>query len=480
MSRATNLRSAPTENCASICAKGVPSPIVDTFFQYQAAADSGLPEQTCRVVFQDNFVELRSPLSPHIDDMLWIVQSGPSPVSLVRRGAAATQLFAEVSSPNSQSDLSAGNGGDEPMAGPSSFDSNGSPAKSSSQRFLEAISEKISSPTRIQIRWQDTLALNVATQWTYTLTVAVVKICKVGTQNEMVAVRSVTRRVYGQPTKAMFRDKEQRAEDQIDFPNMYFNIDDFDDAFGNIQLCEGYGFAVLLTAGNTTNSTATIFRGLLSYQVIMERVMKRAAVVKSNPSADRKEFIPLLGPERRGKAEIACWISDTELTAGSSNSSMTGNGAGGKSPVQEGGGLFSRLMAKASSIGKGNQSAVTLVGNETLQCCLTFVSVNLFHVFSVLASREPVAAHQWLFMPSSRDELDGILAAQAEREARQGALLQNGGVAGAAKSGAAGSASSSTPVASPTAPTPQTTPPTEDSSGPGGLFRSLKSKFGKN
>jgi hypothetical protein len=476
MSRATNLRN-PVENCATIASKGVPQPIVDTFFQYHAAADSGMPEQTCRVVFQDNFVELRSPLTPHIDDMLWIVRSGPQPVSLVRRGAAAMQLFADEN--GDAPPQSSGSVGDDP---PSFESTNNTPAKSSSQRFLSAISEKISSAPP-QIRWQDTLALNVATQWVYTLTVAVVKICRVGAQNEMVAVRSVTRRVYGQPTKAMFREKEQRAEDQIDFPNMYFNIDDFDEAFGNIQLCDGYGFAVLLTAGNTANSTATIFRGLLSYQVIMDRVAKRAALVKSTPTADRKEFIPLLGPERRGKAEIACWISDAELQAAPASSSAhsTKSQQPQTAEKEESGGFFSRLVAKAASIAKNSgagKSGQALTGNETLQCCLTFVSVNLFHVFSVLASREPAVQRQWLYTPQSRVELDQILAAQAEREAKNLPQSSLGGVSTNSPSSSTGS--SPTTAAPPqqirSAPQPQQP---AGNSAPSGLLRSLRSKFDK-
>ena len=77
---------------------------------------------------------------------------------------------------------------------------------------------------------------------------------------------------------------------------------------------------------------------------------------------NNKVFVPLVGPERRGRAEIALCIADADLE------------------------IMSRAHTEDfksnSSIAKifgGQRSPSTVLGNEALQCCLTYVSVDIQH-----------------------------------------------------------------------------------------------------
>ena len=436
------------------------------------------------------------------------------------------------------------------------------------------ISELVGLPP---IAWRETLALNIITQWTYTLTIAVVKLvtAKVPApttggggessasspltstaspppqqqqstmvvNKELVVVRHISKRVYAQPTKAMFHSKEHRGEsgDTMDYPNVYFNIDDFEDEslFRDIKLCEGYTFAVLLTAGASRNSNATIFRGALSYEVVMERIKRNAErsggksipIAPAHPSlggggnsnasfggaksgasfvlgteyilkgsgekggggkggvddygkggggllADSytpKMFIPLVGPERKGKAELAVSISETEImlsqmnsqnnsfqghtdvssSSASSSRASAGTGASNTAFRDEGhiarpsassladkekekdgaGGIFGRLINKvktkvdgmdgSSAAGSGEaasssaagfqQQQPVLQGNEAIQCCLTFVSVHAQHVMDVLMSATHERPRQWLSYYDTPEDLTRALASGASR-----------------------------------------------------------------
>lgn len=381
------------ETAASVVSSGVADPVVKLFESYQNSLSSGLPDDASRVAFEDAFIAPSSPVAQHIDDMAWLVTPTlHESVTLVRRPQLQDRLGREAS-------------------------------------------------LHRAVRWPETLALNIVTQWHYTLTVAVIKVVKIDGHNHMVAVRRSVKRVYGTPTKAIFRHKEGRAEDTIDYPYIYFNVDDFEDTFGDIQLADGYGFAVLLTAGDSTDSNAAIFRGMLMYDVLMQRIIGKFKANKRVPTHEQREFIPLMGPRKEGRAEVAVCISEADIlasqnsqgmfspegptsTSPSSPATLRGSTRNSNDAEKNNKSFLAKktggLLDKVTSAFSGPKPICEVVGDEILQCCLTFVSVDVNHVLVVLASREPIR-RQWLHVPESRDELDRLLEHQRDLEEREAA-----------------------------------------------------------
>ena len=473
---------------------GVPDAIIQTQQLYfdalsadAASEEPGSIEDACRNTFAMFFAAPTSPLSPHIDDMLWYVRTpqrardAEAQVFLQRRGLETDLMLQQA----------------EEEAGISNQSFAASVSSSFRARMnsgnLEESPAKGNLPGgRITgIRWRETLALNIATQWVYTLSVSVVRILKVNGVTQPVVIRDVTKRVYASPAKAMFQDKEQRAGDFIDYPNLYFNIDDFEDVFGGIQLCEGYAFAVLLTAGASSDSNATVFRGLLMYDAIMNRVIKGVQAKGVLPTADNKEFIPLLGPEKKGKAEIAVCISDADVYSFSDPAAQTkaSTMAGSDTRASSGGG---GILKSLTSVFSSKSQAPTLSGGETLQCFLTHVSVNVHHVTSVLCANAPLK-HQWLYVPSSRKELDAIICHEDNQRddqspkrnpSAEGTVASQSGGASPQESPSANEAKTADPTASsaPGSPAGSSTAGSErrKSGGPKALFQSLKTRLSGN
>jgi hypothetical protein len=419
---------------------GVASPLVEVSIQYQAALDSGLPDVSSRLVFQDHFLEAKSALTSYTDDLVWVVRgtrasSLHTHVSLIRRGSADAACLLEEAQKeednlggSSSSSMMEPSGDSDNFVSPQRASSDHFAAEESgSQRLFRMLSDSVTPLSNRKRRippilWPETLALNLVTQWKFTLTVAVTRFCDVNGRTEMVAVRKEVHQVFGQPTKTVFSsDKDARGEsgDTLDYPNIYFNVENFDQgAFRDIQLSEGYNLAVLLTAGDTTDSSTSLFRGVLSYDVIMGRVLRKSNESQTIPTEENKEFIPLLGPERKGKAEIALSISDADLQQLSFCSPTQKPPA---SPSVGGEGLFSSLKKALSSDKKqnGRLTKGTLRGDEILQCCLTFVSVSMPHICHILTSTERANSRQWLYVPETRKELDTLLEASWTSNADQ-------------------------------------------------------------
>lgn len=485
--------SSPTLSPRSAIRQGVPKPIVETQRQYFEAlfADAtgespGATEESCKNIFAAYFAAPQSHLSGHIDDMLWFVRTSHrardadgAPVFLQRRGPSADELIQQAEE----------EAGSSSPAG--SFSERMSQRFNASNQYLRGDSQRSFSQEGYKgsgIRWRETLALNLATQWVYTLSVSVVRRLKVNGVRQPVIVRNVKRRVYASPFKAKFQSKEMRSDDTIDYPNLYFNVDDFEDCFGGIQLCEGYAYAVLLTAGETESSDATVFRGVLNYEVIMDRVMKGVKEKGKLPTPEHKEFIPLLGPERKGKAEIAVCVNEAELSFANperqSASTPSNASPAAGSPSSEKSGFFKSLQKVFSP-----KVQPTLTGHETLQCYLTHVSVVASHVTSVLCSQAPPKT-PWLYQPATRKELDDILChpdnqVDESDESPSGVSSPTSAsaaspVGGTNPSGGTSFANANAGLTSPTAerssrvlPMDQSPPPTEKP----GLFASLKKKL---
>ncbi|KAJ9443827.1 hypothetical protein DIPPA_01730 [Diplonema papillatum] len=203
-----------------------------------------------------------------------------------------------------------------------------------------------------RIDWRATLFTNIITQWEYSLTVAVCR-SHVRGRKDLVALNWVRRRVYAQPSSVDSLEKD--GEFHVTFPNVFFTVDDFAEAFGDMRLEEGQGWCVELVAINGERRIP-VFRGAVPFEKMIRRfdsVTKPASFFPSYPKKEA-EVIDMKGPGGRGSAQAAVFCHDA---------------------------------------GKGAFS---------LHCCLTHVSATWIDLAYCL---ENPAAKAWLHIPTE-DELE--------------------------------------------------------------------------
>jgi hypothetical protein len=299
------------------------------------------------------------------------------------------------------------------------------------------------------------LALNITSQWTFTLTVAVVRAMRLSEftggdpdKHVMVAVRHRKRRIFASPHKSAVRDREdhQAAATHPDdghqttsYPYLHFNLDDFEGEFGTTKIAPGYHFAVLLTAGESHDHRAAIFRGVVSYKDVMQHLKKKkyrppfssgvestitgssgglgntslSSASSGGGANDGLCFVPLAA--RAGRSEMAVTVAEADRKPAPTRSV--------KSRVF---GLFSSSTSDASGNGGGGSGASdSLDGNETLECALTHLSLHIGHVMSVItrgaatttATENCTPDRPWLLVPETRDQLSEWLVRDSEDRA---------------------------------------------------------------
>ena len=161
------------------------------------------------------------------------------------------------------------------------------------------------------VDWRATLYLNIITQWSYELTVGVCR-SHVDGRRDLVALSWVTRRVYAQPSSPDPLDKNGRH--QYTFPNVFFTVDDFEEAFGGIVLEEGHGWCVQLTA-NSGGRTIPVFRGAVPHQKMIKMFNATAkGILPVFKSKD--EIISMKGPGGRGSAKASVSLDDKKEGSG--------------------------------------------------------------------------------------------------------------------------------------------------------------------
>lgn len=274
------------------------------------------------------------------------------------------------------------------------------------------------------VNWFATIGLNVACQWTYTLTVAVVRVVRLrefGRRPQMAVVRQVVKRVFADPYKSEFREKGQSAGTdnagcRTDFPVVHFNIDDFETEFSNIKLAPGYHLAVLLVPGESQDSQAAVFRGIVGYDDVM-KVMQRKFRHPKPGAPPAPVFIPLQASS--GRSEIAVTVAEHDLRPSPQNEAPSGGALGALKSISM---KVVRAMQPAP-----DETALpcALDGEEVLECQLTHLSVHVGHLLTVLLSRGGVtgqaahadsetegreAARPWCIFPADPAELDRWLA----------------------------------------------------------------------
>jgi hypothetical protein len=309
--------------------------------------------------------------------------------------------------------------------------------------------------------WFPTLALNLLTQWPYHLTVAVVRVLRceaLGPNPQMVAVRHVQRRVYAAldppdrhhsqfgaasfvcaatAARVAAAHREGRDGTQIDYPDVHFRVDDFEDAFGDLRLAPTYRLAVLLVAGGSPivdDAAPVVFRGVVGYSALAQKLREHerrttGGGVSANASMASRSFfdapsslsstaggmgiggggtvvVPLRASS--GRAELAVTLSDADRLVRASSTDLSGSfsarqdsttGLGSTLRGLLGGGKSTsssaNLAASSGSPSPGQLASAAssapppLRGDEVLQCALTSISVHAAHVASTLMTGTP-------------------------------------------------------------------------------------------
>jgi hypothetical protein len=121
-----------------------------------------------------------------------------------------------------------------------------------------------------------------------------------------------SKRVYASPSK---RDLQSKGtEETITYPNIYFTIDDFDDAFAEMIVKENEMVCVELVARDD-QLRKVLFLGSISYSSLKKVYDSRASTSskivdkmmfgKYSGGGKRVEFVRMKGPNGKGYAEMA-------------------------------------------------------------------------------------------------------------------------------------------------------------------------------
>ncbi|XP_077977338.1 uncharacterized protein KIAA0930 homolog [Glandiceps talaboti] len=160
------------------------------------------------------------------------------------------------------------------------------------------------------IDWEESVYLNlILQQFEYTLTCAICR--KPG--KDIHVLKKHSQQVYASPSKRRMDSKGEVAE--LAYPNIYFIIDNFDEAFSDMIIEEGQMVCVELVAQEKHGTfQGVIFLGSVKYEALRRvyegrasmasRVAQRMSLGKYT-GRGRMEFIRMRGPEGKGHAEMA-------------------------------------------------------------------------------------------------------------------------------------------------------------------------------
>eukprot|EP01060_Flectonema_neradi_P033853 TRINITY_DN5789_c1_g2_i1.p1 TRINITY_DN5789_c1_g2~~TRINITY_DN5789_c1_g2_i1.p1 ORF type:complete len:452 (+),score=84.67 TRINITY_DN5789_c1_g2_i1:38-1393(+) len=201
-----------------------------------------------------------------------------------------------------------------PTSPPQSPLSPSSPTNSIESTFIRRRTnpESFPVPRSIEVDWRATIFLNLITQWEYILTVAVCRSHAEG-RKDLVALKWSTRRVYAQPSNNNnCTQKKKKHAFQNTWPHIFFSVDDFQEAFGDIRMGEGYCWCVELVAVSKKSDRIPVFRGVVPYDKMVRGFAATSSANKKNASflsrkEDKTQIISMRGPEGRGnaKAEVS-------------------------------------------------------------------------------------------------------------------------------------------------------------------------------
>lgn len=169
-------------------------------------------------------------------------------------------------------------------------------------------SKKLPCLTDLNYDWEETVYLNlILHEFEYILTCA---ICTQASVKDLEILKKHSKRVYASPSK---RDLESKGtEEVITYPNIYFMIDDFDEAFNEMVVKEGEMVCVELVA-NDGLTQKVLFIGSVKYEALKKVYDARASTGSKlvqrmslgNFAQKRVEFVKMRGPGAKGYAQMA-------------------------------------------------------------------------------------------------------------------------------------------------------------------------------
>jgi len=158
------------------------------------------------------------------------------------------------------------------------------------------------------INWEETVYLNtIMHHFRYRLSIA---ICTKGSQQAKLQILSrVNKKVYASPSKRRMDSKS--GETIFTYPLIYFAVDDFEESFKTLTIEQGQQICVQLSAFDTkTNKKCTLFQGGVMYDALRELFDWRKNSWSRIWKSDDLEFLPLIGPRGKGKAQVAVGIAE--------------------------------------------------------------------------------------------------------------------------------------------------------------------------
>eukprot|EP01063_Lacrimia_lanifica_P022562 TRINITY_DN30105_c0_g1_i1.p1 TRINITY_DN30105_c0_g1~~TRINITY_DN30105_c0_g1_i1.p1 ORF type:complete len:696 (+),score=202.84 TRINITY_DN30105_c0_g1_i1:46-2088(+) len=238
---------------------------------------------------------------------------------------------------------------------------------------------------RPDVDWERTLYLNIIVNWHFELTVAVV-------DNETQhPLEWVTRRVYASPEQAVLRRdgdlKDIKYEKQ--YPNLYFNIEDWSDAFGDMRLSKGQHWAMEVSALASDKRRVHIVKGKLPYENVAKKFHVTAGAAKVGHSVK----IPINTSEQDRCGEITVNVAPEEK-------------AEEQDPVVGEKHAHNTIMRLASKVKKrvdgtfvkGRVAATTA---PTLQCYLNFVSGDQGYLIENIKRLKSGSDDHWIKIPTA-------------------------------------------------------------------------------
>lgn len=155
--------------------------------------------------------------------------------------------------------------------------------------------------TDLNYDWEETVYLNlILHEFEYTLTCA---ICKQEGVKNLEILKRHSKRVFASPSK---RDLSSKGtEETMTYPNIYFTIDDFDEAFNEMIVKENEMVCVELVA-NDGRIRKVLFLGSIKYESLKKvydarasatlKVVQKMTLGFNTFSEKRVEFVKMKGP----------------------------------------------------------------------------------------------------------------------------------------------------------------------------------------
>ncbi|MFT7799168.1 uncharacterized protein KIAA0930 homolog [Arapaima gigas] len=160
------------------------------------------------------------------------------------------------------------------------------------------------------IDWEESVYLNLVLQkLDYVVTCAV---CTRSEAGDIHIHKKKSQQVFASPSKHPMDSKGE--ESKISYPNIFFMIDNFEEAFGDMTVGEGEMVCVELVASDKSNTfQGVIFQGSIRYEALRKVYDNRVSVAAKMAQRmsfgfykyNNMEFVRMKGPQGKGHAEMA-------------------------------------------------------------------------------------------------------------------------------------------------------------------------------